>query len=183
MAGVEVSLPDGWQPCSTRAGDGRGRSPLRRRAPSFAELRNPHEKGRPCSAAPFAPHTDSRRFGILPTRVPSRAIHQTAVTLPLQISIRNRFTANALAARRSHPPDAAHCESKGGSSFNSCWAALPLHSRRHPDRLPFFAYYLSLIAWNGYKALPRQAALPKVTPVSRPASGSGGLAGRLWLGA
>lgn len=45
----------------------------------------------------------------------------------LPISIWNSFAASALAARRSHPPDAANCESKGGPGINSCWAALPFH--------------------------------------------------------
>jgi len=49
---------------------------------------------------------------------------QPCLASPLQISIRNRRAAKALAARRSHPPDAANCESKGGPQ-NSCWAALP----------------------------------------------------------
>ena len=53
---VEVSLPDGWQPCSTRAGDGRGRSPLRRRAPSF-NAPGVHEKGTALQCRPLcAPH-------------------------------------------------------------------------------------------------------------------------------
>jgi len=39
---------------------------------------------------------------------------QPCLASPLQISIRNRRAAKALAARRSHPPDAANCESKGG---------------------------------------------------------------------
>ena len=56
LTDVEVSLPDGWQPCSTRAGDGRGRSPLRRRAPSFNAL-GVHEKGTALQCRPLcAPH-------------------------------------------------------------------------------------------------------------------------------
>jgi len=56
LTDVEVSLPDGWQPCSTRAGDGRGRSPLRRRAPSF-NAPGVHEKGTALQCRPLcAPH-------------------------------------------------------------------------------------------------------------------------------
>jgi hypothetical protein len=56
---------------------------------------------------------------------------QPCLASPLQISIRNRRAAKALAARRSHPPDAANCESKGGPQ-NSCWAALPFLGSRWP---------------------------------------------------